>query len=163
MTELNRKVSGAELFLMRRCHFETSLYSGCSGSYCLRRMRSTWLALEHIWSPALNSPLWAVCIRWFIKQKHTHSEVSQSICHVNICLVFVYVHKLVEVRGRPRMKISEDPEKSTVPGRKAVYRLLDTDGENRLVLPVSTPSFLFFFLFSCTLLQSLCPPVLIKL
>ncbi|GAA6231555.1 nicotinate phosphoribosyltransferase isoform X1 [Lates japonicus] len=38
------------------------------------------------------------------------------------------VYKLVEVRGRPRMKISEDPEKSTVPGRKAVYRLIDAEG-----------------------------------
>lgn len=28
------------------------------------------------------------------------------------------------------MKISEDPQKSTVPGRKSVYRLLDADGEN---------------------------------
>uniref|UniRef100_A0A3B3TKH9 Nicotinate phosphoribosyltransferase n=1 Tax=Poecilia latipinna TaxID=48699 RepID=A0A3B3TKH9_9TELE len=35
------------------------------------------------------------------------------------------VYKLVEVRGRPRMKISEDPQKSTVAGRKTVYRLLD--------------------------------------
>ncbi|XP_029938931.1 nicotinate phosphoribosyltransferase isoform X2 [Salarias fasciatus] len=38
------------------------------------------------------------------------------------------VYKLVEVRGRPRMKISEDPEKSTLPGRKSVYRLLDSEG-----------------------------------
>lgn len=38
------------------------------------------------------------------------------------------VYKLVEVRGRPRMKISEDPAKSTVPGRKSVYRLLDSEG-----------------------------------
>lgn len=38
------------------------------------------------------------------------------------------VYKLVEVRGRPRMKISEDPQKSTVPGRKDVYRLIDTEG-----------------------------------
>ncbi|XP_054607995.2 nicotinate phosphoribosyltransferase isoform X2 [Nothobranchius furzeri] len=38
------------------------------------------------------------------------------------------VYKLVEVRGRPRMKISEDPKKSTVPGRKAVYRLMDSEG-----------------------------------
>uniref|UniRef100_A0A3Q3B2P7 nicotinate phosphoribosyltransferase n=1 Tax=Kryptolebias marmoratus TaxID=37003 RepID=A0A3Q3B2P7_KRYMA len=26
------------------------------------------------------------------------------------------------------MKISEEPEKSTVPGRKAVYRLIDSEG-----------------------------------
>ncbi|XP_061594823.1 nicotinate phosphoribosyltransferase [Cololabis saira] len=38
------------------------------------------------------------------------------------------VYKLVEVRGTPRMKISEDPQKSTVPGRKAVYRLIDAEG-----------------------------------
>lgn len=38
------------------------------------------------------------------------------------------VYKLVAVRGSPRMKFSEDPEKSTVPGRKAVYRLLDAEG-----------------------------------
>ncbi|XP_061680035.1 nicotinate phosphoribosyltransferase isoform X2 [Syngnathoides biaculeatus] len=38
------------------------------------------------------------------------------------------VYKLVEVRGKPKMKISEDPEKSTVPGRKSVYRLIDAQG-----------------------------------
>ncbi|XP_068175492.1 nicotinate phosphoribosyltransferase [Antennarius striatus] len=38
------------------------------------------------------------------------------------------VYKLVEVRGNPRMKICEDPEKSTVPGSKAVYRLTDAEG-----------------------------------
>lgn len=47
------------------------------------------------------------------------------------------VIQLVEVRGRPRMKISEDPEKSTVPGRKQVYRLMDADGGN-------SPSLCFF-------------------
>lgn len=26
------------------------------------------------------------------------------------------------------MKISEDPEKSTIPGRKQVFRLMDADG-----------------------------------
>uniref|UniRef100_A0A9J7ZSN1 Nicotinate phosphoribosyltransferase n=1 Tax=Cyprinus carpio carpio TaxID=630221 RepID=A0A9J7ZSN1_CYPCA len=44
------------------------------------------------------------------------------------------VYKLIEVRGRPRMKMSEDPEKSTLPGRKSVYRLLDTDGRPQMDL-----------------------------
>lgn len=42
------------------------------------------------------------------------------------------------------MKISEDPEKSTVPGRKQVYRLMDTDGGNSSSLLLS---------FSCTRLK----------
>uniref|UniRef100_A0A9J8DD82 Nicotinate phosphoribosyltransferase n=1 Tax=Cyprinus carpio carpio TaxID=630221 RepID=A0A9J8DD82_CYPCA len=44
------------------------------------------------------------------------------------------VYKLTEVRGRPRMKMSEDPEKSTLPGRKSVYRLLDADGHPQMDL-----------------------------
>ncbi|KAF5907785.1 nicotinate phosphoribosyltransferase isoform X1, partial [Clarias magur] len=44
------------------------------------------------------------------------------------------VYKLVEVEGRPRMKLSEDPEKSTLPGRKAVYRLMDTEGHPQMDL-----------------------------
>ncbi|XP_073536172.1 nicotinate phosphoribosyltransferase isoform X2 [Phyllobates terribilis] len=35
------------------------------------------------------------------------------------------VYKLVQVNDQPRMKISEDQEKSTIPGSKAVYRLYD--------------------------------------
>lgn len=44
------------------------------------------------------------------------------LCHFYVC-------QLVEVKGRPKMKISEDPKKTTVPGRKDIYRLVDTDGE----------------------------------
>ncbi|XP_051731479.1 nicotinate phosphoribosyltransferase isoform X1 [Ctenopharyngodon idella] len=44
------------------------------------------------------------------------------------------VYKLIEVRGRPRMKLSEDPEKSTLPGRKSVYRVLDTDAHPQMDL-----------------------------
>ncbi|XP_019740181.1 nicotinate phosphoribosyltransferase isoform X2 [Hippocampus comes] len=49
------------------------------------------------------------------------------------------VYKLVEVRGKPRMKISEDPQKSTVPGRKSVYRLIDADGHPFLDLLCLAP------------------------
>ena len=40
--------------------------------------------------------------------------------------------QLVEVCGTPRIKLSEDVEKVTIPGRKTVYRLFGVDG-NALV------------------------------
>ncbi|XP_026344708.1 nicotinate phosphoribosyltransferase isoform X4 [Ursus arctos] len=39
------------------------------------------------------------------------------------------VYKLVSVGGQPRMKLTEDPEKQTLPGSKAAFRLLGADGE----------------------------------
>ncbi|XP_068839795.1 nicotinate phosphoribosyltransferase isoform X4 [Capricornis sumatraensis] len=36
--------------------------------------------------------------------------------------------KLVSVGGQPRMKLTEDPEKQTLPGSKAAFRLLGSDG-----------------------------------
>ncbi|XP_066121594.1 nicotinate phosphoribosyltransferase isoform X1 [Saccopteryx bilineata] len=38
------------------------------------------------------------------------------------------VYKLVSVGGKPRMKLTEDPEKQTLPGSKAAFRLLGPDG-----------------------------------
>ncbi|KAM5281282.1 nicotinate phosphoribosyltransferase [Ctenodactylus gundi] len=38
------------------------------------------------------------------------------------------VYKLVSVGGQPRMKMTEDPEKQTLPGSKAAFRLLASDG-----------------------------------
>lgn len=37
--------------------------------------------------------------------------------------------QLVSVGGQPRMKLTEDPEKQTLPGSKAAFRLWDADGE----------------------------------
>lgn len=38
------------------------------------------------------------------------------------------VYKLVEIGGKPRIKLSEDIEKVTIPGRKEIYRLFGSQG-----------------------------------
>ncbi|XP_049621537.1 nicotinate phosphoribosyltransferase [Suncus etruscus] len=38
------------------------------------------------------------------------------------------VYKLVSVADQPRMKLTEDPEKQTLPGSKSAFRLLDASG-----------------------------------
>lgn len=79
-----------------------------------------------------------------------HKYTIQIVCfNVNFCMVsFSCVCQLVEVRGRPRMKISEDPEKSTIPGRKDVYRLVDAESER---LSLSLTLFLTTLFFGCTM------------
>lgn len=39
------------------------------------------------------------------------------------------VYKLVELNGQPRIKLSDEIEKTTIPGRKNVYRILNKNGE----------------------------------
>ncbi|MDP3784577.1 MAG: nicotinate phosphoribosyltransferase [bacterium] len=46
------------------------------------------------------------------------------------------VYKLVEVNGKPRIKLSEDAGKMTIPGRKTVYRLYGQDEKPILDLMV---------------------------
>jgi nicotinate phosphoribosyltransferase len=38
------------------------------------------------------------------------------------------VYKLVEIDGRPRIKLSQEPTKVTIPGRKEAYRLIGGEG-----------------------------------
>ena len=46
------------------------------------------------------------------------------------------VYKLVEVRGIPRIKLSQELGKMTIPGRKEVYRLFGKDGYSLLDLMI---------------------------
>jgi nicotinate phosphoribosyltransferase len=38
------------------------------------------------------------------------------------------VYKLVEINGRPKIKLSQDVEKVTMPGQKNAFRLYSNDG-----------------------------------
>ena len=39
------------------------------------------------------------------------------------------VYKMVEINGMPRIKLSQDVNKVTMPGKKSAYRLYGADGE----------------------------------
>ncbi|CAB4061373.1 pncB [Lepeophtheirus salmonis] len=52
------------------------------------------------------------------------------------------VYKLVDINGKPKIKLSQDVEKVTMPGRKNVYRLYSSDGHaliDLLLRPTEEP------------------------
>ena len=49
-----------------------------------------------------------------------------------IILLYVVFVQLVEVNQEPRIKLSEDMEKVTMPGMKDVYRLYGQDGQSMI-------------------------------
>jgi nicotinate phosphoribosyltransferase len=51
------------------------------------------------------------------------------------------VYKLVAINGRPRIKVSDDVTKMTIPGRKEVYRLLGDERRPLLDLMTETEGF----------------------
>lgn len=48
------------------------------------------------------------------------------------------VYKLVEVNGQPRIKVSQDSVKVTIPSRKEAYRLFNASGEPVLDLLIAS-------------------------
>lgn len=99
-----------------------------------RAAKWTSLALAPAWSPAPASPPWAASTRQrqglgpgglggqamgIVGGRGGSGSLSLNTRSL----------QLVSVGGQPRMKLTEDPEKQTLPGRKAAYRLLDADGE----------------------------------
>lgn len=72
-------------------------------------------------------------IRSFEEDKQQHSITHMGIgTHLVTCSTqpsLGGVYKLVEFGGRPRIKLSADSAKTTIPGGKAVYRLYLANGE----------------------------------
>ena len=58
--------------------------------------------------------------------------------------MFVLVFQLVELNGKPCMKISEEMSKVTTPGKKNVYRLYGSDGGSVCLFIVTFHSLLIF-------------------
>jgi nicotinic acid phosphoribosyltransferase len=62
-------------------------------------------------------------------------KISFTQCLRDKILTFLrFFYQLAAVNGRPRMKLSEDVEKVTMPGRKDAYRLYGADGNALLDL-----------------------------
>ena len=49
----------------------------------------------------------------------------KCFAYLNLILLFF---QLVEVNSKARIKLSEDVEKVTIPGKKSAYRLYGSDG-----------------------------------
>lgn len=82
------------------------------------------LALAPAWSPAPANLPWAASTRWRQGAQWGCGPGCQGPSSPNTLSL-----QLVSVRGQPRMKLTEDPEKQTLPGSKAAFRLLGSDGE----------------------------------
>uniref|UniRef100_H3G920 Nicotinate phosphoribosyltransferase n=1 Tax=Phytophthora ramorum TaxID=164328 RepID=H3G920_PHYRM len=117
--------SGDLSYLSKRCREALVAAGECYGIDYFKELNIT--ASNDINEPVLNS---------LNEQRHEINSYGIGThlvtCQAQPALGMVY--KLVEINGEPRIKLSQDVSKVTIPGRKEAFRLIGTNGKPLLDL-----------------------------
>ena len=92
-----------------------------------------WTFFLYILSAVGSGPMFTVLVCTFMEKltgrKLVSWDVKQLMGKIAGTMFTIYmVFKLADANGKPRMKLSEDPGKTTTPGKKKVYRLYSKEG-----------------------------------